>query len=102
MCALEIRAEVVCRVGGGITYDETISRSRTEVSASHETSMKRHAAAIYRLYSWETTPAYDSASCELESRLGNSASSFCAISSSEALPSISSRVLRRRSPSSES
>ena len=55
-----------------------------------------------RLYSCETTPAYDRACCQLENRCGNSATSFCTISSREAVPSINSNVLRRRCPSSES
>ena len=72
-----------------------------ESAAIRELSSCEAVEAIYRLNSCETRPAYDSASCQLEKRFGNSAASFSAISSSEALPSINSKVLRHRSPSSE-
>lgn len=41
-----------------------------------------------RLNPCEIKPAFDKACCQLENRLGNSAASLCAISSSEARASI--------------
>ena len=73
---------------GNLTRVEIVEVLQQLVGRPTTSAPRSQGGLRHRPYSCETTPAYDSASCQLEKPLGNSATSLCAISSSEALPSI--------------